>query len=250
MNQLSRNLSKFKLITFDVTDTLLKFKTHNSIIYCNVAKSLGYHFDEKSVADNFKHQFKLMSQKYPNFGYNSQLHWTDWWRKLVVGIFQATGTSIEKGELTKIADKLIEAYKTEQCWTKLDGVDEILNKFKAEHKTIGIISNFDPRLEVIIKSMSIPHINFIINSYDAGVAKPNQKIFEAALTKVNGCCKPDEALHIGNTVELDYIGSRKAGWSSILIDDTQTEHKNVDQNHIFSSLNEFLEFIEKKPIQW
>ncbi len=68
----SRNLSRFKLITFDFTQTLVKFARppHQEYILCaNDFLNANDYFDSKLVKKNFRHEFRTMAHKYPNFGY-------------------------------------------------------------------------------------------------------------------------------------------------------------------------------------
>lgn len=78
---------------------------------------------------------------------------------------------------------------------------------------LGVISNFDPRLDVLMRNMKINHyFDFVINSYEAGVEKPNLEIFKKAMKASElSDLKPNECLHIGHTVPTDYFGAQKAG---------------------------------------
>jgi putative hydrolase of the HAD superfamily len=84
---------------------------------------------------------------------------------------------------------------------------------------LGIISNYNGRLETVLKAMELHHyFRFIITSYCAGFAKPDSRIFHLALDELhNGRIKPREALHVGDTHEIDYLGAVNAGWKAILV---------------------------------
>jgi len=55
-----------------------------------------------------------------------------------------------------------------------------------------------------------------VSSAGAGVRKPDPAIFAPALELAG--CRPDEALHVGDTAEEDVAGARAAGIRSLLID--------------------------------
>lgn len=67
-----RNLSRFKLISFDFTQTLVRFSNppHKQYMLSanNFLKAEEY-FDERLVKKNFRHEFRRMTHLYPNFGY-------------------------------------------------------------------------------------------------------------------------------------------------------------------------------------
>ncbi len=84
MNQLS--LQGIKLITFDVTGTLLKFKKPPYKVYTEFAKAAGLIVDEDEVKVNFKKHFQQMSQEKPHFGEC----WETWWTTVVTNTFKVS----------------------------------------------------------------------------------------------------------------------------------------------------------------
>lgn len=112
---------------------------------------------------------------------------------------------------------------------------------------MGVISNFDQRLESILKDTEIrQYFAFVLTSYDFGVEKPSLPIFEEALRlgKRNRekAILPCEAMHIGDQVDNDYFGAKTAGWSAALIKhvgDEKTDEKRVPKQDIFTSLKHF-----------
>lgn len=251
--KLSQNLSKFRIVTFDITDTLLKFKTAPAHQYAKTAENFGYpNVDKNLLAANFLSVFKLMQEEYPNFGNNqkNRLHWRDWWRELVFSIFNKT-VNIPLDDLKLIEDSLIDHYRTSEAWVKVDGADEIVNKVKSDGKIVGIISNFDPSLHVVIDQMNLPKFDFVITSYEHGISKPHPDIFRKALDLHGVTSK--EALHVGNTLKKDYLGAINAGWCGIHISNDLEDWKNIkgiNKNHVFPSIRSFLDKLENDKIIW
>lgn len=246
-----KNLARFKLVTFDITDTLLKFKRPPAIQYAKKASDYGYrNVNQLKISENFRIHYKNMDKVHPNFGCHTNLLWNDWWKELVIEVFLSTDPSIPREDVEKIAIELIHDFSTSDCWTKLVGADDIVNKIKTHVETVGVISNFDPRIETIIETMELPKFNFIIGSYEACCKKPEKRIFEKALKLCN--CQANEALHIGNTPTLDYIGSKEAGWSSILITNEKnwTKHTDINPAHVFESIPHFIKALETTSIVW
>ena len=65
--------------------------------------------------------------------------------------------------------------------------------------------------------------------YEAQVAKPDPKLYEAALKRATHArrllhgkdlpaIKPEEMLHIGDDLTNDYLAAKAAGWQAILVD--------------------------------
>lgn len=253
-SKLIKNLEKFKLITFDVTDTLLKFKRHPGIEYAATATALGYrNVDADKIAAQFASNFRQMNNDYPNFG-RFKISWEKWWQMLIGNIFKSAGTSLSEDDIDRIADELIDKYETNECWELQDGALELVHKVKELDKMVGIVSNFDPRLKFVVESMKLPKFNFVIGSYEAGAAKPDPQIFDLAIRLTNYNAMPNEALHIGNTPTLDYIAAQESEWTSALITNGKKdwlEHKEkINENRVFESLTDFLTKLENDEIDW
>lgn len=248
-NKIYKNLSRFKLITFDITDTLLKFKTNPSVEYSKVASDYGYKINESKIISSFRTSFVMMSEKYPNFGSRTELHWSEWWSMLVFDVFKQSHPEMDKNHIIEIAKILIKKYETADCWIRLNECDhKLLKNIKSSNKTVGVISNFDERIEMILKNMNlIEYFDFILSSYAVGFMKPEKQIFDEALKSCKQIVKPNEALHIGNTAKLDYLGARNAGWNCILINDNSPD---VDSNHVFNSIDHFYNTLKTDYIKW
>lgn len=97
-----------KLITFDVTDTLLmtKLKQH----YVEAASRHGCDgksLDGDRLAVTFKTTFKRLEKEYPIYGKHTGLGWENWWRKLVHEVFRDQDRGFTKDQLDKVEQKKI-----------------------------------------------------------------------------------------------------------------------------------------------
>lgn len=132
---------------------------------------------------------------------------------------------------------LLDLYKTSSCWQLMYGAVDFMNYLKLQkqyesqngryepHFKLGVISNFDSRLDVLLRNMKLNHyFDFVQSSYQAGFEKPDSEIFKIAMKASElKDLKPEECLHIGNTVTADYLGPRKAGWYSLLLHEKTPE---------------------------
>lgn len=218
MKFLATNLRKFKVVTFDCTNTLFFFKKPPEQQYLITAKTFGLkseNFDMNLMKVNFRKQFKELQISHPNFGKNS-IQYNEWWRTLVSNVFtESSREKIDPKVLEPIAASLINQYKSRECWGKFEKTNELIQGLKDAGKIVGVISNFDPRLHELMIDMKVPQLDFVVTSYEAGFMKPNPGIFHKAIEAAG--CDPSEALHIGNEVDKDYEGARSAGWNAVLI---------------------------------
>lgn len=105
--------------------------------------------------------------------------------------------------------------------------------------TVGIITNSDPRVPTILRSLGIgvqrdtaenkkkrrSDISFVTMSYDAEVEKPDTRIFKAARTAFgqlpasSGISDADIVkVHVGDDMKKDVFGAMDAGWDAIFLD--------------------------------
>lgn len=237
------NLSRLRLITFDVTNTLLQFRSAPGKQYGEIGAMYGVLADNNSLSANFKAHWRKMNQEHPNFGLNTGLGWQNWWKMIVKGTFKDSKFDLDDKKLDAIAIHLIEVYKTSACWQQTYGVLDLLTYIKQKNIPIGVISNFDPRLHDTLTNTKLKHFfEFIVTSYETGIEKPDPRVFHTAMSvsKIDNL-KPTECLHIGDSTPLDYYGARNSGWHAILIDDRDPQvlkqkYPDLDPNHLFSSL--------------
>jgi len=75
-----------RLVTFDVTGTLLKFKQPPGAFYAQCAAQLGLKVDPSDLQDAFKRQWTHMIKAKPNFGLAHE-GWRPWWQETVIRTF-------------------------------------------------------------------------------------------------------------------------------------------------------------------
>ncbi|KAJ8932269.1 hypothetical protein NQ318_009223 [Aromia moschata] len=251
------NCRNIRLITFDVTNTLLKFRSAPGKQYGEVGALYGILCDNNALGKNFKAHWRKMNVEHPNFGLYTGLGWEHWWKMVVKGTFNDSKINVEDEKLDAVASHLIEVYKTSTCWQQGYGVSGLLSYLRNKGIPMGIISNFDPRLSTTLVNTKLRHyFQFVITSYEIGIEKPNPKIFEEAMhiSKLWNL-RPQECLHIGDTVMLDYHGARNSSWHGLLVNDKDADHlttkyPDLDREHLFANLYDvhkhFLENSDEK----
>jgi putative hydrolase of the HAD superfamily len=81
---------------------------------------------------------------------------------------------------------------------------------------LGIISNWDERLRILLKDLRLEkYFEAIVISCDVGFAKPSPVIFEHAAEKLG--VSPAAILHVGDSTEMDVAGAKSAGFQAARI---------------------------------
>ncbi len=80
----------------------------------------------------------------------------------------------------------------------------------AKHFKIGAITNGNADLEAIgVRE----HFDYVVTAQEAGVAKPDKKIFEYAQEKIS--FSSHELVYVGDHPTIDMLGSIHSGWRSL-----------------------------------
>ncbi len=98
-----------------------------------------------------------------------------------------------------------------------DDVRPALDDLVGRGLTLGIVSNFTPNLESVLREHDLTKY-FSIWSVSAFVRaeKPDRAIFDYAARAAKR--PPNELVHVGDGVHADVDGARAAGWNAILLD--------------------------------
>ena len=81
----------------------------------------------------------------------------------------------------------------------------------------AVISNSNGSVRSILESLGLGgHLDFVVDSGEEGVEKPDPRIFERALARAR--VAPGEAVYIGDLYSIDVRGARAAGMRAVLLD--------------------------------
>lgn len=225
-------VSRLRLITFDATNTLLRYRESVGKAYSGVAKHYGVPTDPHHVNAKFRVEMQRMAAEHPNFGSDTGMTSQQWWAELVRRTLSGS-RSISESLMKTIASHLYELYKTSQCWEPNLGTVETLQRLRQSGRKLGVISNSDERLDSILTDLRLRHyFDFVIASAVVKVQKPSRDIFSLALICASSDVrlKPDDAMHVGDNIELDYLAAKRAGWSALLLVNDESHRQRALSN--------------------
>jgi FMN phosphatase YigB (HAD superfamily) len=105
---------------------------------------------------------------------------------------------------------------------------------------LGVISNFTGNLEVILREFALRDLfASVTESFHAGAAKPDLRIFRAAL----GSRDPRECVYIGDNPKNDIEPARALGMSTVLIH-PPGERQDCGADHYVEDLFAFSDWIQ------
>lgn len=201
-----------KVIFLDAMGTLFGLKQSVGEVYAMVAKEVGVIVAPDTLNQTFKQSFKVANPlAFPNVEKNQipELEF-QWWRAIARSTFSQAGVLPEFEDFSSFFVQLYDYFTTPEPWYIYEDVLPSLQHWQNQGIELGIISNFDSRLNKVLDHLQLKHFfKSITISSLAGTAKPEPLIFQIALEKHN--CEPRQAWHIGDNLEEDYYGAKEAG---------------------------------------
>ncbi|CAM0147333.1 unnamed protein product [Urochloa decumbens] len=227
MSLSSSLLSKLRLVTVDVTGTLIAYRGQLGDYYCMAAKSAGMPCpDYTRVHQGFKLAYADMSRRHPCFGHAAAMPTAEWWKVCVRDSFARAGYEYDDDTFERIFRRIYATFGSSAPYTVFPDAHRFLRWLRRRGLAVGIVSNAEYRYrDVVLPALGLnqgSEWDFGVFSGVAGVEKPDPRIYEAALEAAGGVA-PAEALHIGDSLRTDYAPARGLGMHALLLDRFRTD---------------------------
>lgn len=205
-----------KAVFFDAAGTLIKPARRVGESYALLAEKYGLHVAPSELAERFRCCFSAAPPL--AFPGASRSHLSalerEWWRNLVSRVFGPWGRFERFDDYFA---ELFEYFAGAAAWELYPEVVPTLSALKGRGLALDVISNFDSRLRGILAGLGVAEcFDEVFVSSAVGHAKPDRRIFQAALNKHG--LTPGQAAHIGDSESKDIRGATDAGLTAILID--------------------------------
>ena len=203
-------------VLLDAAGTLIRPREPVSETYAAFARRYGVALDVDKLAQAFTSVFRDMPQLAFEWASLEELHEQEraWWRLLVQRVIDGTGSF--SGDFDGYFAALYAHYAQGHAWRCFPEVPDVLASLRDKGYRLAVVSNFDSRLPGILRAVGIDgFMDAIIYSSRAGSAKPDPAIFRQALDALG--IAPEQALHVGDSVEADAGGAIAAGLAALLI---------------------------------
>jgi len=150
--------------------------------------------------------------------------WPDDWtdpatqREFWMGFYQdVLATLGHAGDGLELAEALFASFSDPASYQLFDDVRPALDELAGRGITLGVVSNFEPWLADILALQEVDHLFATVAiSGVLGVAKPDPRIFEAALAGAGA--DPSATVHVGDQPANDLAAARAVGITPVLID--------------------------------
>jgi putative hydrolase of the HAD superfamily len=216
-----------KVIFLDAVGTLIGVKGSVGEVYSQIAQEFGVEASAEILNTQFIKSFKAAPPPiFPETDDQDILQCEfDWWRLITLNTFEGAGVVQQFSDFSAFFSELYIHFGTAEPWFVYPDVLPALVNWRRLGIELGVISNFDSRIYSVLQSLGLrDFFTSITISTQVGAAKPDSKIFAAALDKHE--CTPESAWHIGDSITDDYNGAKAAGLRGIWINREQKSTVN------------------------
>jgi putative hydrolase of the HAD superfamily len=214
-------------VTFDVGGTLIQPWPSVGRVYAETAARHGI---KNAPAELLEARFKAAWQARKRFD-----HSRAGWKQLVNEVFE--GLTREPPGRTFFPE-LYERFSRPEAWRVFDDVGPTLESLKSHGIRLAVISNWDERLRGLLRCLKLDAcFETVVVSCEVGASKPDAAIFREAAARLN--LPPESILHVGDSLEMDVLGAKAAGFSARQI---RRDAKKFE-DHVLTSLTELVTII-------
>ena len=210
-----------KVILLDAVGTLFGVRGSVGELYSAIAAEFGVQVQAESLNEAFLQAFAAFPPPVFPGATSEEIPYCEfeWWHRVAELTFRQVDAFDRFANFTEFFDELYQHFATAEPWFIYPDVLPALEQWRRIGIQLGIVSNFDSRLNYVLNALKLQEFfTSITISTQIGVAKPDPKIFTAALEK--HYCDAKDAWHIGDSFRQDYEGARAAGLRAILVERT------------------------------
>jgi putative hydrolase of the HAD superfamily len=120
-------------------------------------------------------------------------------------------------EAESLARAVYDEFGKAERWRAYDDVAVEFTRLRTAGVRLGIISNWDGRLEGLLEGLGLAQLlDTVVCSATVGLHKPDPRIFELACSRLE--VDPASCVHVGDHFYSDVLGARAAGMRAVMID--------------------------------
>jgi len=205
-----------RAVFFDVGNTLIYPHPSVSVVCREILAQEGHVHDLSAIES----LMPLVDEYYEDRYRTDDTFWTDEGEtsQVWVGMYSLMCRRLGiEDEAEHIARRVYDAFGSAERWRAYDDVSRTLVRLRERGLKLGVISNWDRRLESLLEGMGFAaSFDTTVSSADVGLHKPDPRIFELACKRLG--VAPEEAAHVGDHHYADVLGASAAGLMAVLID--------------------------------
>ncbi len=203
-----------RAVFFDAAGTLFHLRSSVGQAYARQAARFGVNADPAEIDARFREAFRAAPPMAFPGATAADIESCErrWWADVVRRAFAA----YQFDDFPAFFAALFSHFARPEAWALYGDVVPTLAALRRRVAVIGVISNFDGRLEGLLHGLGLaPFLDSVTLSSRVGAAKPDPRIFLHALRRHG--LRPGEALHAGDSAEEDVAGALAAGMQALQV---------------------------------
>jgi putative hydrolase of the HAD superfamily len=205
---------QIEVVFFDAGGTLLYPDPPVGQVYADALREAGIDAEPGEVQERFQETWQRLVRRRASgeleYG-GTEAEAKRWWRRVVRECFSDYGPVDSFDEMFA---GLWEHFASGDAWGVYEDVAPTLSALREAGKGVGMISNWDARLERVLRDLGMDEeLDWIVISHQIGTEKPGEPIFREALRRAK--VPAGRALHVGDSYEEDVVGAQRAGLSAV-----------------------------------
>ncbi len=216
-----------RAIVFDAAGTLIYPEPDVIELYHNIGRQFGAPLDYNEIRIRFQAGFRthFIDRTRAAVQTNSAIERSTW-EQVVREVFP------DVNDFDGLFKSLWNHFADGRNWRCFDDVAACLQSLKVQPIELAIGSNFDDRLKQVVRQLKpLRDINRVFYSAEIGWMKPASQFYQTIAKRLE--LAPQEILMIGDTLETDIEGAKRAGWQALWLNrqPSQTSASNPQGWH-------------------
>lgn len=211
---MAENNLRYPVVLLDVGGTMIGSRASFGQVYSEVFSEFGVRCDGEHFNDAIYTAWNEMNAAVPQ-GVDRYAHFDGgeegYWRRFIVrSVELATGEMVGDRLAAAALRRLQDRFGNAATWRVFEDVPPALQALRDLGARLAVVSNWDSQLPNVLRVLSLDGwFETVVVSRFEGVEKPNPRIFELALERMG--IEPGQAVHVGDSRELDGVGAAAAG---------------------------------------
>jgi putative hydrolase of the HAD superfamily len=205
-----------RAVLLDAVGTLVALREPVGATYSRVAAAHGVAIAAPRIEDAFRRVFAATPPAvFPDAAAGEvAARERGWWRALARSAFRAADPAQRFADFEACFDELWRHFASPAAWAARPGAAEALAALRARGRRTAVVSNFDQRLRAILAGLGLAaELDAVVLPSDAGAAKPDPRIFRAALARLGA--DASEGVFVGDDRERDLDAASGAGLRAV-----------------------------------
>lgn len=252
-------MARIRLVTFDILHTLIIPRQPIHVQYAEVFRPFLGTLEPDAVKASFKTALKAVQKELPAYQHGAPL----WWAEVIKRTALGAGADAQRldASLHEIVPTLLKRFSSREGYRAFEDALPTISKLRDAGVDVGIISNGDMRFRLTLEDLGFPEdLRPFVLSEEAAVEKPDPEIYQRTIEEYNRLhpeeqeLGPENCLHVGDELECDFHGAKKARFEARLLrrpgPDGEQERKEPDEDlttvEVIRGLGEVLNIVARQ----